>query len=134
MKKDVNGFIDTLKSIISDIPYSVHKEKISEGYFHTVFHAIMSVIGLRPISEKETANGRIDERIELPSCIYIMEFKYSEDGKDLSDIALRQIENKEYHQPDHLSGKEIIGIGLSYSQETRNINGKCNKTLFNLIL
>ena len=40
-KGELNSFIDVLKSLISDIPYNIHKEKINEGYFHTLFHVCL---------------------------------------------------------------------------------------------
>lgn len=130
-KVEIRNFIDVLKSIIADVPYDVHKEKISEGYFHTLFHVITSVIGLHPISEKTTCDGRIDTLIETPAVIYIIEFKYSSSNEDVSQIALQQIIDNKYNQPMHTKYKQIIGIGISYSKDNRNINGHIDKLLFN---
>ncbi len=130
-KGELNSFIDVLKSLISDIPYNIHKEKINEGYFHTLFHVITSVIGFHPISEKTTYNGRIDTRIETPNTIYIFEFKYSDTEDDVSHIALKQIIENKYDQPEHTNLKPVIGVGISYSKTLRNINGVKNNLLFN---
>ena len=88
---DLITFIDLMKGLIMEIPYSVRKEKINEGYFHTVFHVISSVIGLDPLSEIETANGRLDMSFETPEIFYILEFKYNSKNEDESNKALKQI-------------------------------------------
>lgn len=129
-KGETRNFIDVLKSIIADVPYNIHKEKISESYFHTLFHVITSVIGLHPLSEKPTCDGRIDTLIETPATIYIIEFKYSDSDVDVSKIALQQIIDNHYDQPQHTKCKQIIGMGISYSKGIRNINGHQNKILF----
>ena len=52
---------------------------------------ICSTLGFIIVSEKETVVGRIDVAIEFPHVIYILEFKYSEEDKDESQTALKQI-------------------------------------------
>ena len=74
---DVKEFISLLNSIIKSIPYLIHKEKFNEGYFHSFFHVALTLIGMRPLSEVATSDGRIDMVINCPKTIYIMEFKYS---------------------------------------------------------
>lgn len=96
---DVKEFISLLNSIIKSVPYLIHKEKFNEGYFHSFFHVALTLIGMRPLSEVATSDGRIDMVINCPKTIYIMEFKYSANDKDLSKVALEQIKSKKYHQP-----------------------------------
>ena len=127
---DLNTFVDLMKALIMEIPYSVRKEKINEGYFHTVFHVISSVIGLNPLSEIETTNGRLDMSFETPDILYILEFKYNSKNYDESNKALRQIKKMKYGQRYHAKGKTIIGVGISYSAEIRNINGFENEVLY----
>lgn len=127
---DLNTFVDLMKALIMEIPYSVRKEKINEGYFHTVFHVISSVIGLNPLSEIETTNGRLDMSFETPDILYILEFKYNSKNYDESNKALRQIKKMKYGQRYHTKGKTIIGVGISYGAEIRNINGFENEVLY----
>ena len=126
----IDDFIDIMKSLISSVPYNVHKEKIDEGYFHTIFHVICSTLGFLVVSEKETVDGRIYVVIEFPHVIYILEFKYSEEDKDESQTALKQIKDKHYDQSYHIRAVEIIGIGVSYGKMQRNINGHLKETLY----
>lgn len=117
----LDQFVKSLYSLIKCVPYNIHKEKLDEGYFHSIIHIITSVLGLSPISEIETSDGRIDMMIEFPNLIYIMEFKYSGDNKDRSDEALKQIKDKEYAKAFFIKGKVIEGVGMSFSQKTHNI-------------
>lgn len=114
---DVKELISLLNSIIKSIPYLIHKEKFNEGYFHSFFHVALTLIGIRPLSEVATSDGRIDMVINCPQTIYIMEFKYSPDDKDLSKLALDQIKSKKYHLPYIIQQKPIVGIGFSLAKE-----------------
>ena len=119
---DVQQFVELIGSLIKNIPYNMHKEKLDEGYFHTIIHTITSILGMTPVSEAETADGRIDTMIEFPNRIYIMEFKYSADNKDRAEEAFKQIIDKEYAQAYFIRGKIIDGVGMSFSQESRNVD------------
>lgn len=127
---DIDKFVDIIDSLMNDVPYSICKIERNEGYYHTLFHVITSLLGFRPISEKATAIGRMDTRIETPNAIYILEFKYSESFKDLSDAAFQQIVDKDYGLQDHISFKKVFGIGISFSGKTNRINGKKHGVIY----
>lgn len=118
---NVKLFVELISSLIKNVPYSIHKEKLDEGYFHTIIHVISSVLGMSPVSEAETSDGRIDMMIEFPNCIYIMEFKYTDDLTDRSQEALNQIKNKEYAKNYYIKGKTIEGVGITFSARSRNV-------------
>lgn len=127
---DVKEFISLLNSIIKSVPYLIHKEKFNEGYFHSFFHVALTLIGMRPLSEVATSDGRIDMVINCPKTIYIMELKYSPNDKDLSKVALDQIKSKKYHQPYIIQQKPIVGIGFSFGEGTREITNYRDETLY----
>ena len=127
---DVKEFISLLNSIIKSIPYLIHKEKFNEGYFHSFFHVALTLIGMRPLSEVATSDSRIDMVIDCPKAIYIMEFKYSPNDKDLSNDAFDQIKDKKYHQPFILQQKTIVGIGYSFGEKSRQITDYRDETLY----
>lgn len=127
---NVKLFVELLGSLIKSVPYNIHKEKLDEGYFHTIVHVITSVLGMYPISEAETSDGRIDMMIEYPNLIYIMEFKYSPDNKDRSDEALKQIKDNKYAEAYLIKGKPIEGVGMSFSKESRNVDFFVQERLF----
>ena len=76
---------------------------------------------MRPLSEVATSDGRIDMVINCPKTIYIMEFKYSPNDKDLSNGALDQIKDKKYYQPYIIQQKTIVGIGYSFGEKSQII-------------
>lgn len=119
---NVKLFVELMNGLIKNVPYNIHKEKLDEGYFHTIIHVITAVLGMNPVSEVETSDGRIDMMIEYPNRIFIMEFKYSKDGKDRSKSALKQIKDNNYAEANYIKGKQIEGVGMSFSQKTRNID------------
>lgn len=127
---DIKEFVSLLNSIIKNIPYLIFKEKFNEGYFHSFFHVALTLIGMRPLSEVATSDGRIDMVIDCPNAIYIMEFKYSPNDKDLSNDALDQIKDKKYHQPYILQQKTIVGIGYSFGEKSRQITNYKDETLY----
>ena len=127
---NVKLFVELIGSLIKSVPYDIHKEKLDEGYFHTIVHVITSVLGMYPISEAETSDGRIDMMIEYPNLIYIMEFKYSPDNKDRSGEALKQIKDNKYADAYLIKGKPIEGVGMSFSQECRNVDFFVQERLF----
>ena len=129
-KGDIKELVCLLNSIIKSIPYLIYMEKFNEGYFHSFFHVALTLIGMRPLSEVATSDGRIDMVIDCPKAIYIMEFKYSPNDKDLSNDAFDQIKDKKYHQPFILQQKTIVGIGYSFGERSRQITNYRAETLY----
>ena len=127
---NVDLFCSLMSGLIMSIPYNIHKEKLDEGYFHTIIHVITSVLGMSPLSEAETADGRIDMMIEFPNKIFILEFKYSANNQNRALEAIDQIKEKEYAKSYYIKGKTIYGVGISFSQERRNINGFKSEILY----
>lgn len=118
--KDVPGFITTIKSILASVSYAI--AQIHEGYFHSNVHLILKLLGFEILSEELTNNGRIDAVIRFSDVIYILEFKFGQ-NKDLSKVAMQQILDKNYAQKFIVEHKEIIGIGVSFDEMDRNVNG-----------
>lgn len=129
-KGEIKEFVSLLNSIIKSIPYLIYKEKFNEGHFHSFFHVALTLIGMRPLSEVATSDGRIDMVIDCPKAIYIMEFKYSPSDKDLSNDALDQIKDKKYYQPYIIQQKTIVGIGYSFEETSRQITNYRDETLY----
>jgi hypothetical protein len=117
---NIPKFIETLKSILSSVSYNI--AKTAEGFHHSNVHLILKLLGFDVISEEPTNTGRIDAVIRFAEKIYIIEFKFNKEG-DMSKKALQQIKEKEYAQKYIIENKEIYLIGISFSNEERNING-----------
>lgn len=118
--KNIHGFVATLKSIMASVSYAI--AKVKEGHFHSNVHVILKLLGFEIIAEETTNMGRIDAVIRLSDLIYIIEFKFGKD-KDLSPEALQQIKDKRYAEKFLIERKEIVGVGVSFDEGNRNING-----------
>ena len=68
--------------------------------------------------EKETSQGRIDCILECPDYVYIFEFKLN----STAEVALRQIDEKDYASPYAADNRKIYKVGISFSSETGTVN------------
>jgi hypothetical protein len=121
---DLQNVLNLLKSLFAAIPYQLHIDR--EAYYHSIFFAIMSVLGLDIEAEVSVAGGRVDAVLELADKVYVMEFKYvdcepgtSDEVKSkLFDTALRegiqQIEDRGYHKKYLDSGKQIYKVAFAF--------------------
>lgn len=126
IQKNIDDFIKNLKSILATVSYGISKTK--EGYYHSNVHLILKLLGFNIISEEQTNIGRIDAVIRFTNTIYIIEFKF-EKTSDSSQLALEQIKEKKYAEKYTIENKDVIGIGVSFSEQARNINGFCHEIL-----
>ena len=97
-----------------------------EAYYHSIFIALMNVLGFDMSVEVSTATGRIDAVLELGDKVYILEFKYSycppeatpEDKAALFQKALDegigQIKDKGYSKKYSSSGKKIYQAAFAF--------------------
>ena len=85
---------------------------------------------MTPASEIETCDGRIDMMIEFPDRLFIMEFKYAKDNTDRSKEALEQIKENGYDRANYIKGKPIVGVGLLFSHDKRNIEYHIKEDLY----
>jgi hypothetical protein len=114
---DLEIMLTQMKSLFSAIPYNLHIER--EAYYHSIFYAMLNMLGFKIDAEVSTSRGRIDATIEVDDKVYIMEFKYKdcaldatdEEKRNLFDTALdegiSQIINKGYTDKYKGSGKKI---------------------------
>ncbi|MCL1817014.1 MAG: PD-(D/E)XK nuclease domain-containing protein, partial [Clostridiales bacterium] len=108
---DLQNILIMLKALFSAIPYQLHIDR--EAYYHSIFFAIMSVLGLDIEAEVSVAGGRVDAVLELADKVYVMEFKYVDCEPATSDEVKRNLFEKALRE------------GLEQIKE----RGYCNKFL-----
>ena len=113
---DLELVIRILRGVFKGLPYFLH-EKYPEKFFHAAIHLLFSYLGIRIQSEVCISDGRVDSLVETDTRVYILEYKLDESAK----VALEQIKLKKYHQAYWEKGKKMIGVGVNFSSETRNI-------------
>lgn len=128
---NIAQFVDQLKILLADISYHLHpkgkkvakekgKAKIFmawEGYFHTIIYLICTFLNLYVQTEITKHQGRLDLLVETDDFLYLMEFKLDKPAVD----AIAQIKSRQYLQAYTNSDKQILLVGIGFSQEEKNV-------------
>ena len=107
----------SLDAFFAGIPYDLKMD--NENNFHNAFYILTTLLGIDTKAEVHTSDGRIDILIETPKFIYIIELKYDATPEQ----ALRQIKDKQYARKFATDSRRLFKIGVSFSSETRRIEG-----------
>ena len=104
-----------LKAYLSSISNRLSNK--NERDFQTVFYLIFNLMGALIKVEENSAIGRADAVLHLPTAIYVFELKYDGSAED----ALKQIDDKGYLIPYSADGKRLYKVGVNYDSSTRTI-------------
>ena len=108
---------EILRSLFASIPYELHIDR--EAYYHSIFYAVMTVLGFDIDAEVSTSKGRVDAVLEHADKVYIIEFKYKgcdpalaeAEKRKIADAALNdgiaQIKSRGYHNKYAGGGKVV---------------------------
>ena len=118
-----------LDTLFADLSYNLYEPdpRRSERFYHSVIHLMFKYLGVHVQSEVHTSHGRADSVVQTATHIYVFEFKYNKSGKTAFD----QIIKKGYADTYRASGKNIIGIGVNFSEKKKAITGWVVKDLLN---
>lgn len=112
---DMEQALTLMRAYLAGVSYRLSNK--TERDVQTIFYLVFSLIDSFIKVEEESAHGRADVVITLPSVVYVMELKF--DGS--ADAALRQIDEKGYLIPYTADGKRLVKVGVNYSSEERTI-------------
>lgn len=118
MEGDVDKMLNTLKAIVSTVPYHQIDIKAQEKHIHLCMYVIFMMLGTNTKCELSHSAGRVDMVAETPWRVYVFEFKI--DGSPAE--ALRQIDEEGYAIPWEAGGREVIKIGVNFSSPLRTID------------
>ena len=121
-KGNVNGFMERMQSLIAGVSYDnfSNKElKLREQNYQTAVYLIFALMGQFVQTEVHCSTGRADCVVITVDTVYIFEFKLSGNGS--AEDALEQIKENAYAAKYKTSGKKIVLIGTSFSEEIRTI-------------
>ena len=116
--RNVEGFMNVLKSMFASIPYTLFLPQ--EAYYHSLIYLLLKLLGFTIHAEPLTNLGRIDAVLELSEVVYILEFKM-QSPKANAQSALQQIRDKQYDLPYRNQGKPILLLGIAFDPESRNL-------------
>ena len=110
-------FMARLDAMFADQHYQIVGN--AELYFHNVVYVVFKMLGFYVDVERHTTDGRMDMLMQTKDYIYILEFKVDQSA----DIALGQIEEKQYAKPFEADPRKLYKIGVNFSTTTRRMEG-----------
>ena len=113
---DAESFMHRLQGFFANGDYQVMGDM--EIYFQNTLYVIFRMLGFYVEVERHTANGRMDILLQTPLFIYIMELKLNQNA----EVALQQIEEKEYAKPFDGDARKLFKIGVNFSTEKKLID------------
>ena len=115
-KEDLNLALQHLQTFLGTIPYCDNTHY--EGHYQQMLYVIFTLLSAYMVDlEVRTSKGRVDMVLRTRTHIYIFELKLNQNA----DVAMRQIEFKDYAQRFALSGLPIVKVGINFDVATRNI-------------
>ena len=110
-----------LKALIADVPYS-NKKMASmdmEERYRLIMSTIFRALGFRVEVERMLATGRIDMIVEVPSIIYVLELKLSNNGG--ISAAESQIKEKSYTEPFKADKRKVIALAVELDEKGKGL-------------
>ena len=89
-----------------------------ELYFQNTLYVFFRLLGFYVEVERHTTNGRMDILIQTSQFVYILELKLDQSA----DVALQQIEERNYAQPFAEDKRQLFKIGINFSTEKKLID------------
>ena len=116
LANDYEQIIRIINSLFKSIPSHIFiKEK--EAYYHSVVFLVFQYLGQFIEAEVNTSDGRIDAVVQTNTHVYLLEFKLDE----TAEIAIQQIQEKDYAGKHQSLGKQIIGLGINFSSTSKSV-------------
>jgi hypothetical protein len=121
---DIDAAMENLRSLLKSIPYGKTEPKIlqdaeaTEEHYQKFFFLYYRMMCDMVHAEVRNSTGATDVTITTPGYIYVVELKIN----STPEMALQQIDEKEYAVP-YMGGKRAVyKIGVNFSTETRTIS------------
>ena len=118
----MEDLMEAFTAFLGDIDYRAEQKLKAASYeehFQYTFYLIMKMLSCyEPLIEKCSSRGRCDMVVETPEYVYIFEFKLN----GTADEALAQIESQGYAEPYLNDPRQVIRLGVAFSQELQNIS------------
>lgn len=113
---DLPKVITVINSLLKDLPSHLLDDK-TEHFYHALVHLHFRYLGLYLESEVHTSDGRMDAVVQTPTHVYIIEFKLN----TTAEVALDQIQEKQYADKYRLLHKTILGLGISFDTKAKRV-------------
>ena len=115
-KEDLGLALQYLQTFLGTVPYCANTDY--EGHYQQMFYVIFSLLTAWMVDvEVHTPNGRVDIVVMTKSRLYLIELKLNQNAQ----VAMQQINLKNYRQRFALSGLPITKVGINFDSATHNI-------------
>lgn len=115
-KEDLGLALQYLQTFLGTVPYCANTDY--EGHYQQMFYVIFSLLTAWMVDvEVHTPNGRVDIVVMTKSRLYLIELKLNQNAQ----VAMQQINFKNYRQRFALSGLPITKVGINFDSATHNI-------------
>ena len=113
---DMDGALQLLQTFLGTVPYC--NVTNYEGHYQQLLFIIFSLLTAYVVDvEVHTPNGRVDIVMETETRLYLIELKLNKSAQ----VALQQINLKNYAQRFALCGKPMVKVGINFDSSTGNI-------------
>lgn len=113
---DFECALEHLKTFLSTVPYCDNTDY--EGHWQQVLYIIFSLLGAYLDVEVRTATGRVDMVMRAQTKLYVIELKLDK----TAEIAIEQINLKQYDKRFALSGLPIVKVGINFDTDTHTLD------------
>ena len=115
LEDNMEAFLPYLQTFYDKFPYTIINN--NERHYQAVMYTIFAMLGADVKAEEATPDGRIDMVLKTEKTIYIFELKYNKSA----EVAVKQIEQKDYAKIFADDGRRIVKIGLNFSEDRRSL-------------
>ena len=112
---DIDAAMEALKVYLAGFPYDIHRN--DEAICQAILYSIFNTLNFTIRAEVKTATGRLDLVVSTNTSIFVMELKYDKSP----DVALEQIESKQYTLPYMQDKRNVFEVGINFSSKEKTI-------------
>lgn len=112
---EIDNALRLLQTYLGTVPYCDNTDY--EGHYQQMMYVIFSILDNYVDVEVRTPKGRVDMVLRTATHIYLFELKMHQSA----DVAIKQINLKDYPQRFALSGLPIVKVGINFDVATHNI-------------
>ena len=113
---NLDEMLRLLQSYLLTVPYCDNAN--SEGHYQQLLYVIFSLFGRYVDVEVHTPTGRVDIVMKTSTALYLFELKLNMSA----DVAIRQIDLKDYSSKFALSGLPVVKVGINFDPDRRTIS------------
>ena len=111
----IDEALEMLQTYLGTIPYCDNTDY--EGHYQQMMYVIFSILDNYVDVEVHTPKGRVDMVLRTATHLYLFELKLNQSA----DVAMKQIDLKEYAKRFALCGLPIVKVGINFDVETHTI-------------